>query len=58
MEDDEQMKEVERLVMEEELVLLIVSPMCRSLSKLIKLTRVAGGLNEVKPLPPALLPLR
>ena len=48
MEDDEQMKEVERLVMEEELVLLIVSPMCRSFSKLIKLTRVAGGLNEVK----------
>ena len=32
-EDDEHVKEVEGHVMEEEFVLLIVSPMCRSFSK-------------------------
>ena len=32
MEEDEQMKEIERRVMKKELVLLIGSPMCRSFS--------------------------
>ena len=48
MEDEEQMKEGERRVMEEELVLLIASPMCCSFGKLIELARVTDKLDEVK----------
>ena len=48
MEDVEQMKEVERRIIEEELVLLIGSLMCRSFGKWIELLPVAGELNEVK----------
>ena len=48
MEDEEQMKEVERRVMEEELVLLIGSPMCRSFGRLIELVRATGKVDEVK----------
>ena len=40
MEDEEQMQEVERRVMEEEPVLFIGSPMCRFCDKLIELVRV------------------
>ena len=42
MEDEEQMQEVERRVMEEEPVLLIGSPTCRSCDRLIELARVTG----------------
>ena len=45
MEDEEQMKEVERRVLEEEPVLLIGSPMCRSFDKLIEFARVTGRLH-------------
>ena len=48
MEDEEQMKEVERRVMEEEPVLLVGSPMCRSFDKLIELARVTSRLDENK----------
>ena len=46
--DEEQMKEVERRVMDEEPVLLIGSPLCWTFGTLIELTRVTGSLDEVK----------
>ena len=48
MDDEEQMKYVERRVRDEEPVLLIGSPMCRAFSTLIELTRATGELSEVK----------
>ena len=46
MDDEEQMKEVERRVIEEEPVLLIGSPILCFFAKLIELARVTGRLDD------------